>query len=230
LNADFHKFPGTPHLAWLGRDSVREDKVFTPSEVACFLSGEVTVEEKIDGASLGISHGSDGQLRFQNRGNYLTGSLSGQWKPLRAWAAAHEHALREHLPHGHVLYGEWCHARHSIGYDQLPDWFLAFDIFDPLANRFWSSYRRNALLDLMDIHSVPVLAHGRFSIPELTAMLDLPSAFSPAPREGIYLRQEDRDWLIARAKLVRPEFVQHITAHWSKSAIRSNLLTGSPHV
>ena len=37
-----------------------------------------------------------------------------------------------------VLYGEWLCARHTVAYDKLPDWFVAFDIFDVPAGRFLS--------------------------------------------------------------------------------------------
>jgi hypothetical protein len=218
-----HKFPSTPHIAWLGHHSVRDDKVMSPREVAEMLASEVTLEEKIDGANLGISFDEKGEIHFQNRGNWLQGKLTGQWERLRGWAALHEQSLREHLPLGLVLFGEWCYAIHSVRYDRLPDWFVAFDIYDSFEKRFWSTARRNDLLSRIGLSAVPQLAQGRFRIEELIRMLDAPSAFcSSSLREGIYMRQENEDWLIHRAKLVRPEFVQHIGEHWSKSIIQVN--------
>jgi hypothetical protein len=103
-----HKFPSTPHLLWLGKNPVRDDKVMTREEAVEFLSHPIVVEEKVDGANLGISVGTDGGLRFQNRGNWLAGKLTGQWERLRGWAARHETEIREVLPSSHVLFGEWC--------------------------------------------------------------------------------------------------------------------------
>jgi len=71
---DFFRFPHTPHLAWLGPGAPRDDKVLTPAEVRELLNGEVVVEEKIDGANLGLSLAPDGSLRAQNRGQYLYGA------------------------------------------------------------------------------------------------------------------------------------------------------------
>jgi hypothetical protein len=51
----FHKFPHTPHLFWLGDGKPRADKVMSPNEVAEFLTGELLVEEKVDGANMGLS-------------------------------------------------------------------------------------------------------------------------------------------------------------------------------
>ena len=67
----FFRFPHTPHLAWLGAGTPRDDKVLAADEAAALLAGEVVVEEKLDGANLGISLAEDGALRLQNRGQYL---------------------------------------------------------------------------------------------------------------------------------------------------------------
>ncbi len=63
----FHKFPHTPHLLWLGDGSPRDDKLLKPAEVSDFLSGEVIIEEKVDGANLGLSLGRDNRVRAQSR-------------------------------------------------------------------------------------------------------------------------------------------------------------------
>lgn len=226
MTDSFHKFPSTPHIAWLSPRPVRGDKVLAPAEVAEFLAHDVLIEEKIDGANLGISIRADGSLSLQNRGNRLEGKLTGQWERLRGWSAEHATGLRDHLPREHVLFGEWCFARHSIAYDRLPDWFLAFDIYDTTTRRFWSAERRDSLLGQIGICSVPQLGRGRFTLPDLKQMLDTPSSFSTAPREGIYLRQERSGLLVTRAKLVRPEFVQQIAEHWSKGLLHANHLVG----
>ena len=59
MSGGFYKFPHTPHLLWLGPGEPREDKVLTPSEVAEFLAGDVIIEEKVDGANLGLSLGPE---------------------------------------------------------------------------------------------------------------------------------------------------------------------------
>ena len=37
----FHKFPSTPHLAWLGAQPVRGDKLLAPDEVDALLRAEL---------------------------------------------------------------------------------------------------------------------------------------------------------------------------------------------
>ena len=68
---DFFKFPSTPHLAVLLGVDVRGDKVMSEKERDEFLRHEITVEEKIDGANLGISFDGGGSLLLQNRGGIV---------------------------------------------------------------------------------------------------------------------------------------------------------------
>ena len=76
MNDSFFKFPSTPHLAALPDVDIREDKVLSESERFDFLRHSLVVEEKVDGANLGISFDSEGNIRAQNRGAYLYPPLS----------------------------------------------------------------------------------------------------------------------------------------------------------
>jgi len=224
VKEDFFKFPSTPHLATMPGVDIRDDKVLTVSEREEFLAHEVTVEEKVDGANLGLSFDAHGNIRAQNRGAYLHLPGSGQWKKLGEWLALHTDALFEHLSDRYILFGEWCYAQHSIFYDRLPDWFLAFDIYDREAGRFLTTARRDRLLDEMHISKVPRIARGRFTYPAIQELLSQ-SKLTNQPAEGIYLRIDHGDWLEQRTKLVRPAFIQSVEQHWSRSAIRPNRLT-----
>jgi hypothetical protein len=221
------KFPSTPHLAWLAKTPVRDDKLLSPSDAQRFLRGDLVIEEKVDGANLGISFNAIGKLRLQNRGNWLEGKLSGQWQRLRGWASEHETTLRRLLPRNHLLFGEWCYAVHSIRYDRLPDWFLAFDVYDSELQRFWSTRRRDPLLRAAGIENVPQIARGRFTLNDLRQMLKGLSTFGRSVREGLYMRVENDNWLLSRAKLVNPVFTQAIAQHWSQKPIEVNAIIRS---
>lgn len=121
MKTDFFRFPHTPHIAWLGEGTPRDDKVLSPAEVQSLLAEEVVVEEKLDGANLGFSVAPDGSLRAQNRGQYLTEPHVGQFSRLSSWIAQHSDALLGALSPDLILFGEWCAARHSLDYDTLPD-------------------------------------------------------------------------------------------------------------
>jgi ATP-dependent RNA circularization protein (DNA/RNA ligase family) len=224
VKEDFFKFPSTPHLATMPGVDIRGDKVLTESERDAFLRHELTVEEKVDGANLGLSFDANGNIRAQNRGTYLHLPGAGQWKKLGEWLALHTDTLFEHLSDRHILFGEWCYAQHSIFYDRLPGWFLAFDVYDREAGRFLATARRDRLLGEMHISKVPDIVRGRFTYSEIQKLLSQ-SKLTNQPAEGIYLRIDHGDWLEQRAKLVRPAFIQSVEQHWSRSTIRPNQLT-----
>ena len=225
----FFRFPHTPHLAWLGSGEVRGDKVFAPAEAAAFLDGPVTVEEKVDGANLGLSLGPEG-IRVQNRGQFLDARPSGQFSRLLQWLAPREDALAAFLGEDQILFGEWCAARHSLDYPHLPDWFLAFDVYDTAAQSFWSTPRRDQLCREIGLATVPALDHGHFTLSSLCESLrsSARSHLRAGPPEGWILRRESDRWLERRAKLVRPEFVQTIDEHWRHRPIEWNHLTPTP--
>lgn len=224
---DFFRFPHTPHVAWLGEGRPRDDKVLPSNEVGALLAGEVIVEEKVDGANLGFSVGDDGVLRGQNRGSFLAlDAPEGQWKPLKRWLSTRRHALIDALGANLMLFGEWCYAVHSVRYSQLPDWFLAFDVYDRATGAFWSVDRRNELTAALDIVTVPELSRGRQSIASLKKLLGK-SRLTDGPAEGLYVRKEAHGLLQTRAKLVRAEFVQAIEEHWSKRQLEENQLAPS---
>ncbi len=221
--ADFFRFPHTPHLAWLGEGSPRDDKVLSPNEVTALLAGEVVVEEKLDGANLGLSLAPDGSLRAQNRGQYLAEPHAGQFARLPAWLAQHSEGLRSVLKPNLILFGEWCAARHSMDYATLPDWFLLFDVYDCSADRFWSTPRRNELANNAGLLTVPQVLHRKATVPILKKLVgDTASRYRAGALEGVVIRRESADWCEARAKLVRPDFAQAIDTHWRKRALEWN--------
>jgi hypothetical protein len=220
----FIRFPHTPHVAWLGPGVPRGDKVLTPEEASAFLSGPILVEEKIDGANLGLSIDEEGELRAQNRGSFLAaGEASGQWKPLPQWLNVYRTRLADALFPDLMLFGEWCYAVHSVQYSQLPDWFVTFDVYDRSRREFWSVARRNRLAGELGFPVVPCLGSGVFTLNELTTFFG-PSRFGDSAVEGIYLRRESQDCLLGRAKLVRGEFTQAIARHWSSRPLVPNRL------
>jgi len=220
----FFRFPHTPHLAWLGPGKPRDDKVLSPNEARELLSHEVLVEEKIDGSNIGFSVDVHGTLRAQNRGSYLDlGALQGQWKPLKRWLAIRRSTLREVLFPDLALFGEWCYAVHTIRYTRLPDWFLAFDVYDRARDEFWGARKRNDLARALGLAVVPRRAEGRVTLNQLKPIMGS-SELATGPAEGLYIRFEREDRLISRAKLVHAEFVQATDQHWSKRRLEPNQL------
>lgn len=219
----FYKFPSTPYIFFDNTIQKKDKNHLMDSEIEDFLNNKITVEEKIDGANLGISFDCNGNLYLQNRGEFLYEPFCGQWKPLKQWINLHEDELFDVLSDKFILYGEWCYARHSIKYDKLTDWFLAFDLYDKQNNKFLSVRNRNIKLKATTLSLVPELGYGMWKKEELPNLFSV-SKMGSYNSEGIYLRLDNEDWLIKRAKMVRPEFRQQIEEHWSRKLLEQNQL------
>jgi hypothetical protein len=220
--SDFLKFPSTPHLLWLEASPPRDDKVLSLDAVEEFLATPLVIEEKVDGANVGFSFSSDGELRIQNRGQFLSSESGGQFKGIWQWARQREDRMFDALSDNLILFGEWCYARHTIRYDRLPDWFLGFDVYDRFHGEFWSTQRRNELLGSIRLSPVAEIAGGRFNRARLTALLGTQSLYAATRIEGLYLRREDGRILLGRAKIVNAAFVSGIENHWSKAPLVVN--------
>lgn len=220
---NFFRFPHTPHIAWLASGAPRDDKVLSPAEVAELLAGDVVIEEKLDGANLGLSVSADGVLRAQNRGQYLLQPFNGQFARLGPWLAAHEDKLFDALGANLIAFGEWCAARHSLNYASLPDWWLVFDVYDRATGQFWSTARRDAWAAQLGLITVPKLHTGHVDMNQLRECVHVRhSQFRQGPLEGIVIRRENVEWLEQRAKLVRADFTQAIEGHWRSRALQWN--------
>lgn len=230
MSDDFFRFPHTPHLAWLGREAPRDDKVLSPTEVKLLLADEVVVEEKLDGANLGFSLSSDGSLRVQNRGQYLTEPYGGQFARLPKWIAQNDDALYSAFAEDIILFGEWCAARHSLDYAALPDLWMLFDVYDRRVRRFWCTSRRNILAASAGLITVPLIARGKLNLETLKHLVATnASQYRGGTMEGVVVRKESEEWCEVRAKLVRSDFAQSIGKHWRKRTIEWNRVKELAH-
>jgi hypothetical protein len=230
------RHPRTAHLA--GSRPQAGDSAHDPLPLAALEGRHVVIEEKLDGAHAGLSFSEDGDLLLQSRGRYLTGGFGErQFNPMKIWALAHERRLIERLEDRYVMTGEWAYAKRSVWYDRLPHYFNEFDIFDRATGQFLSTPRRHALLAGSPVLSVPVLYAGPMPTqPHLLWALVARSlaksagwrqAFEAATRreslplercwrqtdrsdqsEGLYLKVEDDEQVLARYQLVRPSFTR----------------------
>lgn len=223
MESEFLKFPSTPHLLWLSSEPLRKEKLLSFAEAQELLSGPVVIEEKVDGANIGISFDPGGQLLVQNRGNSVEPGTAGQFTRLWSWLAQRESSLIETLEDKLILFGEWCYVRHSIHYTQLPDYFLAFDVLDKRERKFMNTSRRDRLVHNLGLFTVPLVAKGVFNLDAIPFLIGKSSLYDGL-MEGVYIRQECERWLVRRAKVVRSEFVQQISAHWSKQRLVHNRL------
>ena len=97
------KCPRTCHLADAGGSAVtRDDLLMTADDCETFLGrGAVhaTVEEKVDGANLGISiDKKTQQIMFQNRSHFVNASTAAQWRWVLVLVLTCQSSLQEIPP------------------------------------------------------------------------------------------------------------------------------------
>jgi hypothetical protein len=218
------KYPRTPHISGSRLQSGDED--LPVIAVDDLESSDLIIEEKLDGSNSAISFDPDGALILQSRGHVLTGGpRERQFDLLKRWANHYTAALWKILGHRFILYGEWLYAKHTIPYDELPHYFLEFDILDRESWAFLSTDARRGVLAGGPVVSVPVL--GRGSARNIERYLGRSCFSSSQQMEGLYLKEEEGDRVVARYKFVRPEFLQTVEesgSHWADRPIEPNHL------
>ncbi len=219
------KFPRTKHLINLGAMS-RDDLLFSSKELEKFLSMELIVEEKVDGANLGIFlDKTTMKIMVQNRSHYVNSSYHEQFKSLDKWILTHSPELFEIFEKNeYILYGEWIFFKHSIHYTKIPDYFLLFDIYDRTANKFLPRNKVNEIISSTTISQVPVIAQGKFTLDQLKKYAKSQSNFYDGLVEGIYVRSIDSDQTTNRGKIVRSDFIAG-NEHWTKNKYVQNGLS-----
>ncbi len=230
------KFPRTHHIFDASREVkakisavTRDDLLLSDREIKEFLYCDVTLEEKVDGANMGISITKDYKIVFQNRSHYVCSESDFQFKGLKIWEENHLGDLWHILkPDRHILYGEWCYAKHSIHYTELPGYFLAFDIFDKYKNRFYSREKFQNVMGKTNIPMVPIIAVENLTKDnykkKLMEYLETKSKFRDGTVEGVYIRKDEGEYLLKRCKLVRPDFIQGMKEFWAKQGLIKNII------
>ncbi len=247
------KYPRTPHLEGSRLQPGDEGHEHVP--LASLRGQHAVVEEKLDGANVGISFTEGGELLLQSRGHYLGCGRERHFALFKQWASAHEARLLERLEDRYIMYGEWLHAKHSVSYDALPHWFCEFDVYDRRDGVFLSTPRRQALLAGSPVLSVPVVHQGELpaSVKALRALvrpslaksarwrqafeesvdrqgLDLALAWQQTDKsdlsEGLYVKVENEREVLGRFKWVRPDFVQTILDSGSHHSTRPLIPNG----
>lgn len=209
------KFPRTPHLFNYGSIS-DDDLVLNDNVLKYFISNNpITIEEKVDGSNMGISLNAEYKFEIQNRSHIIKTNEHEQYSMVDMWVGDHYNDLIFILgdePTRYILYGEWLQATHTIHYEELVDYFIAFDIFDKFENKFLSRKRFNELMSQTGIKTVNTIYHGIIPNREfLKKILTYKSSLdSNKTIEGIYLRLDNDTSLLYRAKIVNPEFSQRV--------------------
>lgn len=148
----YTKYPRTEHL--YGSKSL---DIGSSHKSQPLLGTYCVIEEKMDGIGLGIGF-NGGHPYIQHRGHiYTLNTLPPLLQGFGQWVSNHEELLYTVLDEQFIMFGEWLEYKHTVFYNQLPDYFMEYDIADKISGEFLSTTKRQQLLEPYEIYSVHVM-------------------------------------------------------------------------
>lgn len=217
---DSPKYNRTFHFPW-SPGATNDDKIATSIE--SLIKVPIVITEKMDGSNTSLE--ADGCYARTHSGPPTHASFDG----LKALHAKIKFDIQNNIQ----IFGEWCYAKHSIEYNELPDYFLMFGVRKLLGDdHYWYSWDDVELFaDYYGLFTVPVLFRGIVNSEK--ELQDLVNSFMNQPsacggiREGVVARVyggfSDKNFSSSVMKCVRANHVQ-TSEHWKDQEITRNKL------
>lgn len=202
-----YKFPRTPHLHYSKVTDTTDRKLVSDTN---FFAKQVVVTLKMDGENTSIYSDGFVHARSINSGPHQS----------RSWVKAFAQTLN--LPEDFRVCGENMWAKHTISYDNLDSYFLAFNLWAGDQCSEWEA--TEAFFKEYGIPTVPIIYKGMY---DKKVILE---KFAPYEKEheGFVVRKTAsflyEDYPINVAKYVRESFVPKESKHWFSKAIVKNHL------
>lgn len=175
---------------------------------------ECFIQEKVDGANMGVSWQDGPILRNRNhilKKGYIKRDTPAklQFRPAWNWLHKHEDEIKmiSDLCYSPItIYGEWMLAKHSIYYDKLPDLFLAYDIWIAEDQEFLSP---EIVSDLLSKTSISYIKSEKIiieSVSEIVKLSEDISNYREGIREGIVIKTSNGRFVDKCFKVVNSKF------------------------
>ena len=202
------KYPRTPHFPF-SKGATNDDKVLYSTEH--FVGKEVVVTEKMDGENTTV-YSDYSHAR----------SLESKHKPYHSWLLSYISTFQSQIPENWRICGEYLYAVHSIEYQNLPSYFMAFSVWNDKNECLdWQSTKE--LLEALGVETVPVIYEGVY---DEALIQRLAKEVTENGKEGIVVRLKDKfhydDFSVSIAKYVRENHIQ-TDKTWG-STIKKNTL------
>ena len=205
---EFHRIPHlSKEISQMTHDDiVLDNNIKFPLE--CY------VQEKIDGANMGVSF-NDGPV-LRNREHILRKGYSKiktnakkQFTPAWNWLHEHEKDIRkiEKMWQSPIsIYGDWMFFQHSLYYDKLPDTFMAYDIWSVEDNKYLAP---NIVANLLLETNICFMAPEKVTFNTIQEIIDFSerdSEYRTGLREGIVIKIAENEFLKDTFKVVNKHF------------------------
>ncbi len=207
------EYPRIPHLD-KSISNMTHDDIQLESDVEFPIT--CWVQEKVDGANCGMSWTSGPVLRNRNhilKKGYIEKETPAKLQFRPAWNWLHEHGsdirkVSDVCMSNITIYGEWLIAQHSISYDRLPDWFLAYDIYSVEDAKYLAP---NIVENLLSKTSIKYIKSHKVTfnnINEIVEWSEKPSEYRNGIREGIVIKLSDDKFVTKTFKVVNRFFTR----------------------
>lgn len=210
-NGNYFKYPRTPHLPF--SEGVTDDDKRLSSDLHFEAFKEVVITVKMDGENTtvypdGYCHARSIDSKHQPYHSYLL-------RDIQNWAYQ--------IPPQMRVCGEYLYAKHSIAYDSLDAFFMAFSVWQNNLCLSWENTM--SVIETLGIHHVPVIYIGKYNSEFVE---NLAKKVIEDGHEGIVVRNaaafDRNDFEDNIAKYVRPNHVQ-TDKHWQFAEIEPNHLS-----
>lgn len=195
------KYPRTHHVFWSPGVN-DDDRVIR--DMSAFYDQRVIVTEKMDGENTSL---------YRDRTHAR--SLENKSHPSRDWVKQFWSQFANDIPEGWRVCGENLYAKHSIGYEELPAFFMGFSIWNE-KNVCLAWDETLEWFELLGITPVPVLFDGLYDEHAIRARCDMKGSQCNTI-EGYVIRRADPigygEFKTHFAKYVRAGHVQQ-AKHW----------------
>ena len=206
------KYPRTLHFDFSPGKS-RDD--LTVASYEGFEGKEVILAVKMDGENSTLSR------------DYLHArSLDSGNHPSRNWLRALHGKIQHEIPEGLSICGENLYAQHSLRYENLPSYFLVFNMWERGRRLAWDT--TIAYAEMLGLHTVPVLYRGPWN---LVKIKEICLGLDPRKYEGVVAQVTEEikasQWRKTSAKYVRAGHVQ-TEKSWMAGPVIPNGLAQDP--
>lgn len=206
-------YPRIPHLD-KSISNMTHDDIQLESSIQFPITA--WVQEKVDGANMGVSWTSGPVLRNRNHilnKGYIEKETPAkiQFRPAWNWLHDHGKEIREvsnECMSPVTLYGEWMFAKHSLEYNKLPDLFMVYDIYSLEDRKFLAPDVVERLLSKTTIKYIKPHKVTFNNINEIVEYSERVSDYRNGIREGIVIKISDNKFVTQSFKVVNRHFTR----------------------